>query len=231
MRRNGILILTVVAIASIAVIVASGAATATEANPEWVVRAETLSESKLLKAGETEAIPETITTTQNWVLRQVSGKGIAVECPAVKAASAAIAGPKSFSSGSFVYGKCKVTAPAADTGCEVESTGQANGTIKTIAFGFSGTLEGTTKAPKIKLTTGAEEVVTIQLKGAGCTDVGGYAVDGTLTANVNTSAFHKAHEWFFTASSGTKLKFGGQEAVFTGNLEAVLTSGNEWGEA
>jgi hypothetical protein len=231
MRRKGILVLMVLAPSLIAAIVASGGATATEANPEWTVRAETLSESKLLKAGESEAIPETISTTQNWALKQVAGKGISIECPAIKAASAKIEGPKSFSSGSFVFGKCKVTAPAADTGCEVESTGQPNGTIKTIAFGFSGSLEGTTKAPKIKLTTGAEEIVTIQLKGAGCTDAGGYAVTGTLTANVNTSAFHKAHEWFFTTSSGTKVKFGGQEAVFTGNSEMVLSSGSEWGEA
>lgn len=231
MRRKSILALLVLAASAVGAVVATGGATATEANPEWVVRTETLSESKILKAGETEAIPESISTTLNWALRQTAGKGITVECPAVKAAEAKIEGPKAFASGPFVFGKCKITAPAADVGCEVESTGQPNGTIKTIAFGFKGTLEGTTKAPKIKLSTGAEEVVTIQLKGTGCTDAGGYAVNGTLMANVNTSVLHKAHEWFFTGLSGSKVKFGGQEAAFTGNSEMVLSSGSEWGES
>jgi hypothetical protein len=222
MRRKAITVLMLLAASAI---VASSGASATETNPEWFVRKETLSEKKTLKAAEIEAVSGNITSTENWILKQAGGKEITVECPALKIEDPEIEGPKTFRSGSFVFTGCKVTAPASQKSCEVESTGQANGTIKTIAFGFSGTVGGTTTAPKITLSTGAEEITTLKLKG--CTDEGSYAVDGSLTAAINTSAARKAHQWSF---AGTKVKFGGQEATFAGTAEMVLTSGNEWGD-
>jgi hypothetical protein len=188
------------------------------------VRKETLSEKKILKSAEIEAVSGNVTTTENWILKQAAGKEITVECPALKIESAEIEGPKTFRSGPFIFTGCKVTEPASQKSCEVESTGQANGTIKTIAFGFSGTVGGTTTSPKITLSTGAEEITTLKLKG--CTDEGSYPVDGSLTAAINTSAARKAHQWSF---AGTKVKFGGEEATFVGTAEMVLTSGNEWG--
>ena len=204
----------------------------------WVVKKGT--ETKSLKAGESEALAETITTKVKWVLKQTAGAGITVECTSVKFSSgfgeSSITGPRGIKFGPVLFEGCKVTAPAGDTTCEVESTGFPNGQIRTQALGFIAeeALEGSSAiSPHVKIPPEStrEEIVTIQLKGASCANVGGYEIKGTLVASIDNSALHKAHVWEFSKTSGTKLTIGGVAAAFTGTGEFTLKSGNEWGDA
>lgn len=209
---------------------------ATESKPEWQVTKG--GEKKLLKAGESEALSQSITTIKNWVLKQTEGAGITVECNSVKFNSAEgnlITGPRGFKSGALLFEGCKVPAPEGDTSCEVFSTGFPNGQIRTQSLGFSAeeALEGSTITPRIRWRPEStkEEIVTFQLKGETCTHAGSYQVAGLLVANIDTSAQKKAHQWTFTKNTGTRLTIGGVEAGFAGTGEFTLKSGNEWGDA
>lgn len=236
MRRRGILSMLVFATCALAAIVWGASAGATESKPEWQVTKG--AEKKLLKAGESEALSQGITTIKNWVLKQTEGTGITVECTGIKfsfAESNFITGPRGFKAGAILLEGCKVTAPAGDTKCEVFSPGFPNGQIRTQALGFSAeeALEGSTKTPRVRWRPESthEEIVDIELKGASCTHVGEYEIDGLLVANIDTSAQKKAHQWSFTKNTGTRLTIGGVEATFTGTGEFTLKSGNEWGDA
>jgi hypothetical protein len=211
-------------------------AMATESKPEWQVTKG--GEAKVLKAGESEALSQTITTIKNWTIKQTEGAGITVVCSSAKFSSAEtsfITGPRGYKSGALLFEGCKVTAPVGDTKCEVFSTGFPNGQIRTQLLGFSAdeALEGSTKTPRIRWRPEStkEEIVTIQLKGESCTHANGYEIAGLLVANIDTSAQKKAHQWVFTKNTGTRLTVGGVEAEFSGTGEFTLKSGNEWGDA
>jgi hypothetical protein len=224
------LIVAGVVTASVGVVYAS----ASEGRPEWATK-KGAEEKKVLKAGEEVFLSGTITTNKPWVLKQTAGLGITIECSSNKfTAQSRIIGPRAIRFFSFTLEGCKVTAPAGDTTCEVESTGQANHKIVTQGEGFFAEegLEGTTKAPFARLRPEGtrNEIVTIQLKGATCTHVGGYEVAGLLVAKIDTSALAKAHKWTFTTNSGTRVTIGGEESTFTGAAEFTLESGNEWGD-
>lgn len=198
-----------------------------------------LEEKKLLKAGEAEALSEAITTNTNWVIKEIEGLGITVECTTLAFApgfgESKITGPRGIKFGPLRFEGCKATAPSGDIKCEVESTGSPNGTIRTQALGFEAeeALEGSTNTPHLRMApvSSREEIVTIQLKGTECTNVGGLEVAGTPIAKINTSALAKAHKWEFGKNTGTRLTFGGEAATFTGTGELTLKSGNEWGDA
>jgi hypothetical protein len=214
----------------------SVAASATESKPEWQVTKS--GKKEILKAGESEALSQTITTIKNWAFKQTEGAGITVECTSLKFNSAEnnlITGPRGLKTGAVLFEGCKVTAPAGDTKCEVFSTGFPNGQIRTQSLGFSAeeALEGSTKTPRVRWRPESthEEIVTIQLKGESCTHAGSYEIAGLLVANIDTSAQKKAHQWVFTKNTGTRLTIGGVEASFTGTGEFTLKSGNEWGDA
>lgn len=235
MRHRGILSVLVLAACALGATVWVTGAGATESKPEWQVTKG--AEKKVLKAGESEALSQTVTTVKNWVLKQTEGAGITVECTSVKFSSAEtsfITGPRGFKSGALLFEGCKATAPAGDTSCEVLSTGFPNGQIRTQLLGFSAeeALEGSTKTPRVRWRPEStkEEIVTIQLKGATCAHAGSYEVAGLLVANIDTSAQKKAHQWVFTKNTGTRLTIGGVEATFAGTGEFTLKSGNEWGD-
>jgi len=208
---------------------------ATESRPEWQVTKGGIKQA--LKAGESEALSQSITTIKNWVFKQTEGLGIAVECTSLKFNSAfgnSITGPRGFKAGAILYEGCKVTAPAADTGCEASSTGFPKGQIRTQALGFFAeeALEGSTKVPRVRWRPESthEEIVTLELKGGLCTHPGSYEIEGLLVANIDTSAQKKAHKWEFTKNTGTRLTIGGVEAQYSGTGEFTLSSGNEWGD-
>lgn len=234
MRRRGILLVLVAVACTLAASVGIVDASATETKPEWATK-KGAEAKKTLKAGESEALSETITTNKNWVMKQIAGTGITVECTKVKfAGESFITGPRGIKFGPILFEGCKVTAPAGDTACEVDSTGFPNGQIRTQALGFEAEegLEGSTKTPHLRMppVSTHEEIVTIQLKGASCANVGGYEVAGTLVAKIDTSALGKAHKWEFAKNTGTRLTIGGEEATFTGAGEFTLKSGSEWGD-
>lgn len=158
---------------------------------------------KILKAGESEALSQTITTIKNWIFKQTEGAGITVSCSGLKFNSAEgnlITGPRGYKSGALLFEGCKVTAPAGDTSCEVFSTGFPSGQIRTQSLGFAAdeALEGSTKTPRVRWRPEStkEEMVTIQLKGGSCPHAGGYEVAGLLVANIDTSAQKKAHRGY-----------------------------------
>jgi hypothetical protein len=240
-RHRGILsVLILVACALGATAVSAGAS---ETKPEWFIKKG--AEERFLKAGEFEALSEAITTKVKWVIKQTAGAGITVECTSARLnqefGESLITGPKGIKFRPLSFEGCKVTAPAGDTTCEVESTGYPNGQIRTQLLGFKTeeALEGTTGTPKLRAVPegSREEIVTIQLLGASCANKKsgsncgeGYEIKGSLVANIDTSALHKAHQWEFTKTSGTKLTIGGVAAEFTGTGEFTLKSGNEWGD-
>lgn len=237
MRRLGALSVLLLLVACVLSAIAwSSGAGATESKPEWQVTKG--GEKKLLKAGESEGLAQSITTIKNWVMKQTEGAGITVECSSVKfslAESSFITGPRGLTAGAVLFEGCKVPAPAGDTSCEVFSTGFPNGQIRTQSLGFSAeeALEGSTKTPRVRWRPEStrEEIVTFQLKGGTCTHAGSYEVAGLLVANIDTSAQKKAHQWAFTKNTGTRLTIGGVEASFAGTGEFTLKSGNEWGDA
>lgn len=174
----------------------------------------------------------------HWVLKQVSGAEITVECSGVKFSSgfgeSLITGPRGIKFGPLLFEGCKVGAPAGDVKCEVDSTGFPNGQIRTQALGFEAeeALEGSTSTPHLRMppVSTREEIATMQLKGTECVNVGGYEIAGTLVAKIDTSTLKKAHQWEFVKNTGTRLTIGGVESTFTGTGEFTLKSGREWGD-
>ena len=208
-------------------------ASATETKPEWAIK-KGAEPKKTLKAGESEGLSEAIATKANWVMKQMTGLGITVECTKVKFASESfITGPKGIKFGPILFEGCKVTAPSEDVKCEVDSSGFPNGQIRTQALGFEAEegLEGSLNTPHLRMppVSTREEIVTIQLAGSSCTHTGSYEVVGTLVAKIDSSALGKAHKWTFAKNTGTRLTIGEEEATFTGAGEFTLKSGNEWG--
>lgn len=225
----------VVLVCALGVLTWSIAASATESRPEWQVTKGGVKQT--LKAGESEALSQSITTVKNWIFKQTEGAGITVECNSLKFNSAlgnSITGLRGFKAGAILYQGCKVTAPAGDTSCETRSPGFPNGQIRTQALGFFAeeALEGSTKTPRVRWRPESthEEIVTLELKGVSCEHAGSYEIEGLLVANIDTSAQKKAHKWEFTKNTGTRLTIGGVEAQYSGTGEFTLSSGNEWGD-
>jgi hypothetical protein len=214
-----------------------GIASATEEDPEWLVKKG--AEAKVLKAGESEALSSAITTKVNWVFKQVAGLGLTVQCTSNKFAAgfseSRLTGPRGINLGPFYFEGCTATAPAGDVACEVSSTGFPKGQIRTQALGFKNdeSLEGSSKTPYVRIRpiSTREGIVDIELKGGGCANPGSYEVAGLLVAKMNSPALSKAHQWAFQKNTGTRLTFGGQEATFSGTGEFTLKSGNEWGDS
>jgi hypothetical protein len=238
MRRASILSMSVAMTCALGATFASVSASATENKAEWAVNKGSGLEA--LKAGEAEALSETITTNKNWVIKQTAGAGITVECTKISFVGtfgeSNIVGRKETVFVPLLFTGCKVTAPAGDKECEVESSGFPNGEIRTEAFGFMAAegLEGPTSKPYVRFVpeSSREEIATIKLiKPAGktCTEAS-LEVDGILVAKIDTSKAAKAHKWEFGKNTGTRLTVGGEEATFTGAGEFVLKSGREWGD-
>jgi hypothetical protein len=233
MRRKSFLPVVVAVVWALAPGIGIVDANASETKPEWAVKKG--AEIIKLKTGESEALSEAVTTKTNWLMKQTTGTGIAVECTKVKfAGESFITGPRGIKFGPLLFEGCKVTEPIGDKTCEVDSTGFPNGQIRTQALGFEAeeALEGSTNTPHLRIppVSSREEIVTIQLKGGSCANAGGYEIAGTLASKIDTSAQSKTHKWEFTKNTGTRLTIGGVEATFTGAGEFTLKSGNEWGD-
>jgi hypothetical protein len=209
-------------------------ASATENKAEWAVNEG----AGLVKLTKAEGLSATITTKTNWIIKQTTGTGITVECNKVSfVGESKIAGKKEAEFVPLLFEGCKVTAPASDKECEVQSSGFPNGSVRTQALGFNAieSLEGPTKSPHVRFLpeSSREEIVTIQLKKAGekaCANVVGLEMAGILVAQIDSSNGAKAHKWEFGKATGTRLKLGGEEATFTGAGEFTLKSGKEWGD-
>jgi hypothetical protein len=234
MRKKRV-ISAAILICALSTLVWAISAGATEARPEWVRKVG--AEEKLLKSGESEALSQSITTIKNWMFKQSTGAGIAVECNSTKFSSgfkeSLLTGPRGINFGPLLFEGCKVTAPAGDTSCEVRSSGFPNGQLRTQALGFLAEegLEGSTKKPRVRIRPEStrEEIVTIELSGGTCTHPGSYEVQGLLVGNMDSSALSKSHKWEFTQNTGTRLTIGEVEATFSGTGSFTLKSGNEWG--
>lgn len=235
MRQKIVLIL--LAASALGIAMWSGIAGASEENPGWLVKKG--AESKVLKAGESEALSTTITTKANWVIKQEAGLGLTIQCTSNKFpagfSEARLVGPRGINLGPFLFEGCTATAPAGDVACEVSSTGFPKGQIRTQALGFENeeSLEGSSKTPYVRIRpiSTREGIVDIELKGGSCANPGSYEVAGLLVAKMNSPALSKAHQWAFQKNTGTRLFFGGQEATFSGTGEFTLKSGNEWGDS
>lgn len=203
----------------------------------WVVKKGT--ETKHLKAGESELLSEAITTKTNWVLKETAGAGLTIECTSVKFSAgfteSRIVGASGIEFGPLLFEGCKATAPAGDKTCEVESTGFPSGEIRTQALGFIAkeALEGPGNTPHVRIPPEStrEEIVTIQLKGASCANAGGFELKGVPIARIDSPTLVKTHTWEFTTTSGTHLTLGGVAATLTGSGALTLKSGDEWGDA
>ena len=237
MRRASILSFFVIVACMLVGAIGSAGANATENKSEWAVN-KGGGKLEALKAGEAEALSETITTTKNWAIKQTTGSTIAVECTKASfVGESKIVGLREIKFVPLLFTGCKVTAPAADKECEVQSSGFPNGEIRTQALGFSAVegLEGPTSNPHLRMLpeSSREEIVTIQLKKAGekaCANVVSLEVAGVPIAKIDSSKAAKAHKWEFGKNTGTRLTFGGEEATFTGSGEFTLKSGKEWGD-
>jgi hypothetical protein len=239
MRRVSILSMLVAIACVVGATFASAGANATENKAEWAVnKGGGILEA--LKTGEAEALSEAITTKTNWVIKQTTGAGITVECSSVSffGGESKIIARKETTFEPLLFEGCVVTAPTGDTECEVESTGAANGEVRTELLGFNALegLEGPTASPHVRFVpeSSREEIVTIQLKKSGgkpCTNTGSsLEVAGILVAKIDSSKAAKTHKWEFGKNTGTRLTVGGVEATFTGAGEFKLKSGKEWGD-
>jgi hypothetical protein len=234
MRRVGIFAAVSALACVLAMVVGLASANATANKAEWAVNEG----AGLVKLTKAEGLSEAIATKTNWVIKQTTGTGITVECNKVSfVGESKISGKKEAEFVPLLFEGCKVTAPAGDKECEVQSAGFANGSIRTQALGFNAieSLEGSTKSPHVRFVpeSSREEIVTFQLKKAGekaCTNVVSLEVAGILVAKIDSSTAAKAHKWEFGKSTGTRLTVGGEEATFTGAGEFTLKSGKEWGD-
>src|ERR1700749_381736 len=97
MRPVSIQSLFVVVACTLAAAVGAANAGATESKPEWAIK-KGGEAKKVLKAEEVELLPSTISTKKRWVIKQIEGIGIAVECGKVSfeggAGASEIFGPK-----------------------------------------------------------------------------------------------------------------------------------------
>ena len=235
MRRASILSMFVAMTCALGATFASVSANATENKAEWAVNKGSGLEA--LKAGESEALSEAITTNTNWVIKETTGTGITVECTKVSfVGESKIVGRKETVFAPLLFEGCKVTAPAGDKECEVESSGFPNGEIRTQALGFNSVegIEGPTSLPFVRFLpeSSREEIVTIKLvkpSGKTCTEAS-LEMAGILVAKIDSSKAAKAHKWEFGKNTGTRLTVGGEEATFTGGGEFTLKSGKEWGD-
>ncbi len=194
---------------------AVSSASAFALTPGWDVKGAEL------KAGETKNIAETANVTKAFVLETKKSK-LAVKCEKLKVNGGKLIGSEQTVTGtneatSLEFSGCKVTSNEAN--CEV-------GTITTVAV--LSTLEqpvvGTINikfAPK----TG-EEFVTITIKsktGKTCAQAGKYKVKGFVKANAPEGEVEKLeHKLSFTEASGSSVKFGDEEANFTGEAGLKL---------
>jgi hypothetical protein len=234
MRRVSIFAAASALACVLAVVVGLASADATENKAEWAVNEG----AGLVKLTKAEGLSEAIATKTNWVIKQTTGTGITVECNKVSfVGESKISGKKEGEFRPLLFEGCKVTAPAGDKECEVESSGFPNGSIRTQALGFNAieSLEGPTKSPHVRFVpeSSREEIVTFQLKKSGekaCANVVSLEVAGILVAKIDSSTGAKAHKWEFGKSTGTRLTVGGEEATFTGAGEFTLKSGKEWGD-
>jgi hypothetical protein len=198
--------LCLLAVFALSAIVASAASAA---SPAWWV------EGSLLAAGKTEAVAETTTVAENFVVQDHS---FGVECTSVQLEKTSIEGEKTAKLEAIVLKGCKdLTQPH----CEVA-------TIKTNPL--TATLEGTTGHFKLnfKPTTKGEPVETVHFSGSECT-FSSIVLHGSMACNypkVESEAV--IHELEFTASSGSKLEALGEEVELRGFDDFWLKSEKKW---
>ena len=189
---------------------AVAASSAAAASPAWWVT------GSLLKEKSTAAIAETTTVTTPF---SITTPVIDFQCGAISAESAFIEGEKTAKGKSIVFKTCKLTKP---TTCSIPATDET--------FPLTATLEGTSKHFKLNFapTTG-KTLADIEFEGTECSLAGKKPLEGTMACNypgVETESVDHLLE--FTATSGSILKLGTEEAVFTGLDEFWLASKSKW---
>jgi hypothetical protein len=184
------------------------ASAASAASPAWWV------EGSLLAAGKTEAVAETTTVAENFVVKD---KSFGVECTSVQLEKTSIEGEKTAKLEAIVLKGCK---DLTQSHCEVA-------TIKTNPL--TATLEGTSEHFKLNFKpTKGESVATVHFSGSECT-FSSIVLHGSMACNypkVESEAV--IHELEFTASSGSKLEALGEEVELRGFDDFWLKSEKKW---
>jgi hypothetical protein len=194
-----------VAVLALAAISASAASAA---SPAWWVAGNPLA------TGATEAVAETTTVTEPFVIK---APGFKMECKSVKLEKGSIEGEKT-GNAVIIVTNCEVTTQPA---CIV-------GTITTKPLKLL--LKGT--SPNFKLNfepVSGTEVATVHYSGSGCTLPASVVIAGSMQCNypgVETEATEHVLE--FTTGSGSKLELGGVSITFSGIDRFWLASNKKW---
>jgi hypothetical protein len=188
-----------------AVVTSSAAA----ASPAWWIA------GTLLKAKSTAAVAETTNVTTAF---SITSPAAGFECRGIKVEKAFIEGEKTAKGKSIVFESCKLTKPAT---CSIPATDPSEP--------LTATLEGTTGHIKLNFapTTGTV-LVAVAFEGS-CALAGERPIKGTMACNYpNVETESVDHLLEFTATSGSVLKLGLEDATFTGIDEFWLEGKPKW---
>jgi hypothetical protein len=182
---------------------------------EWKVAGTAL---KSLKPPE-EKLTEEVKVVKGFTLKKKNG--LTITCTKLKATNGFIEGTVGNRAEALSFSGCTVTSNAK---CEVSQP------IKTAAV--KSTLEA---GPPVKIKfvpkTGTE-FVTITLKSKKsetCAQAGKFKVTGSATGEAPSATTEKTgHLLNFTEKSGSKLTFGEETSIFTGESELTLASGKKY---
>src|ERR1700727_3147447 len=184
----------IVLVCLVALVVGGAAAvSASAASPAWTV------EGKTLATGAKEAIAETTSVTESFVIKS---KAWEVKCPTVKFKEAFIEGEKTRKEKSIVFEGC-------------EAIGSSCSITKIETEPLTSKLVGAKGAYKLEFSSSSGTIMTVSLTGSGCP--GSVAVSGTMACNYpEVETEKKDHILEFTLTSGTKLKTGTEEVTVAG---------------
>ena len=214
-NRKGMKSIGYLGLALVAVLASGAIASASASAVEWKVAGKAL---KSLKPPE-EKLTEEVKVVKGFTLKKKNG--LTITCTKLKATNGFIEGAVGNRAEALSFSGCTVTS---NTKCEVAQP------IKTAAV--KSTLEA---GPPVKIKfvpkTGTE-FVTITLKskkGVTCAQAGKFKVTGSATGEAPEAATEKiGHLLNFTEKSGSKLTFGEESSIFTGESELTLKSGKKY---
>lgn len=205
-----------------ALVVVAGVSTALASGmPEWRV------EAKVLKSGEKKTLREELKVKESFTMER-SG-GFAITCSKLHSEEGSIEGPNKGAATALVFTGCVPNSG----NCEIEKEEFKTNPV-------SVTLEESGENIKLKFVPVENSkheklfgIVTIKDKGVkSCAQAGKLEISGSVTAETETKKEAETeqleHVVRFTTTSGSVLKFGGEEAKLTGNGTLALNPSVLW---
>jgi hypothetical protein len=176
-------------------------------------------EGKELKAGETAALSEGITSSAHIAFGRENGWK--VECTGAKEIGGKLEGPNLYSASGLKLEGCSITASKADKEeCSTPSTITTEPVKGTLTAGTATTLT-------IKASNSEALLTTVKLSGE-CSAAGTYKITGSMVGEFTGLGEQLSQPLAFTKSSGSNLKYGGEALSWLGGFNFALASGKKW---